>query len=373
MLKGLPLVVATIGVAHLVQAHQSFNAFSKTGKGPGAHAPISVMGDHTHAKGQWMLSYRYMHMDMDGLQDGSDRLSRAEAFDRDDHYAVVPDSMTMQMHMLGLMYAPSDTLTLMAMLPITEREMQHTVNADMPAGFTAGGGNSFTTQTEGLGDLKLTALYTVFNTPHTRTHLGLGLSLPTGSISETGRTPSPAGYQQQQLPAAMQPGSGTVDVLPSLTVRHQLGTAWSLGGQVGGTLRTHENDQGYHLGHQIHADLWSAYELTQWLAPTLRLGYAWEGELSGTQKNVNQTTPPMIASGAMTGGNPIGQTVPTAYSENYGGQQLELGFGANFKIPSGIFEGHRLAAECTLPLRQNTHGLKLRTAYSVTVGWQYSF
>ena len=33
---------------------------------PDAHAPISVMGDHTHGEGEWMLSYRYMTMDMEG-------------------------------------------------------------------------------------------------------------------------------------------------------------------------------------------------------------------------------------------------------------------------------------------------------------------
>ena len=40
-----------------------------------AHAPISVMGDHTHRQGEWMFSYRYMHMTMSGLQQGSHSVS----------------------------------------------------------------------------------------------------------------------------------------------------------------------------------------------------------------------------------------------------------------------------------------------------------
>ncbi|MEL7113935.1 MAG: transporter, partial [Pseudomonadota bacterium] len=28
------------------------------------HAPIGVMADHRHKKGEWMFSYRYMYMDM---------------------------------------------------------------------------------------------------------------------------------------------------------------------------------------------------------------------------------------------------------------------------------------------------------------------
>ncbi|MFW5791454.1 MAG: hypothetical protein ACOCVU_02235 [Desulfohalobiaceae bacterium] len=48
----------------------------------GAHAhhgglsPVGVMGAHTHGRGDWMLSYRYMHMDMGGNRDGSSRSAR---------------------------------------------------------------------------------------------------------------------------------------------------------------------------------------------------------------------------------------------------------------------------------------------------------
>jgi hypothetical protein len=42
-----------------------------TASRPDGHAPISVMGDHMHAMGEWMVSYRYMTMDMKGLLDGS--------------------------------------------------------------------------------------------------------------------------------------------------------------------------------------------------------------------------------------------------------------------------------------------------------------
>ena len=35
---------------------------------PDSHAPIGVMGDHGHKTGEVMLSYRFMAMDMQGLQ-----------------------------------------------------------------------------------------------------------------------------------------------------------------------------------------------------------------------------------------------------------------------------------------------------------------
>jgi hypothetical protein len=35
------------------------------------HAPIGVMGEHPHAAGEFMLSYRYMFMSMKGNRDGT--------------------------------------------------------------------------------------------------------------------------------------------------------------------------------------------------------------------------------------------------------------------------------------------------------------
>ena len=34
-----------------------------------SHAPIGVMGDHMHAKGEWMVSYRFMRMAMSGSRE----------------------------------------------------------------------------------------------------------------------------------------------------------------------------------------------------------------------------------------------------------------------------------------------------------------
>ena len=39
------------------------------------HAPIAVMGDHVHEKGEVMISYRYMNMDMQGSRLGGDAIS----------------------------------------------------------------------------------------------------------------------------------------------------------------------------------------------------------------------------------------------------------------------------------------------------------
>ena len=90
------------------------------------HAPIGVMADHRHKKGEWMTSYRFMHMDMSGNRDGTDSLSPEEIVTTvanpfanppmmPSTLRVVPTDMPMQMHMVGGMYGLSDRITLMAM------------------------------------------------------------------------------------------------------------------------------------------------------------------------------------------------------------------------------------------------------------------
>ena len=75
---------------------------------PDSHAPISVMGEHTHEAGEWMLSYRFMRMEMDGNRSGTDSLPTEDVLAQ---FPVSPLNMTMDMHMFGAMFAPSDKLT----------------------------------------------------------------------------------------------------------------------------------------------------------------------------------------------------------------------------------------------------------------------
>ena len=45
---------------------------------PDSHAPIGVMGDHTHKQGEFMMSYRYMFMEMRPNYIGTDQVGLAQ-------------------------------------------------------------------------------------------------------------------------------------------------------------------------------------------------------------------------------------------------------------------------------------------------------
>ena len=334
---------------------------ARAGSTADAHAPISIMGDHTHNAGEWMLSYRYMFMDMDGMYFGSDAVSAGQVFGAG--YTVAPRRMTMDMQMIGVMYAPTDDLTLMAMIPYTSMEMTHEI-FPMAAPLIAlnGGSCYFTTESDGIGDIKLGGLFDLFDSGNHHMHAGLSVSLPTGSIGEKDLIPGPGGRIPRQLPAAMQLGSGTIDLLPSLTYLYH-GNCWSAGLQANGIYRTQTNAHDYRLGHRFGLDGWLSWCPREWVSFSGGLSYVWEEELAGVQSDVS-LRPPFA---------PARLTVPTAFGTNYGGQRIEAIVGVNFLVPGGPLENHRLAFDVRLPLWQDVNGHRLGTDLTVTGGWQYAF
>ena len=321
----------------------------------GLRSPLSIMSDHIHDAGDWMVSYRYMFMDMDGMRRGSHRVSNQEVFAN--RYAVTPERMTMEMQMVGLMYSPTERFTFMAMLNYTSISMLHQINPVVPLL----GGSRFTTHAEGIGDTTLSGIFKLHSTESMDILAGLGFSLPTGSIGRQDGilTVPPPGINVRQLPAAMQLGSGTVDILPSLTVTKQIHEVL-FGAQARGTIRTSDNTHGYRFGHAFDADFWGSWAPLSWFSFSAGLGYHYEGQMRGQQSGVAQASP-------------VGLSVPTAYSANYGGTTIDAILGVNFLVSNGPLKGNRFAVDLRLPLYRRVNGLQLENDLSLTAGWTWNF
>lgn len=314
-------------------AHHSLNPR------PDARAPIGVMGDHTHHAGRWMVSYRFMSMEMDGNCDGTSSLSPGDVFARG--FMVSPLRMTMEMHMLGAMYGLTDRVTLAAMAPYTVLSMDHETRM----------GGRFTTESSGPGDPVFSALIALVSGISHRLHLNLGTSVPLGSIDE--RDTTPAG-PDTVLPYPMQIGSGTWDLRPGLTYTGNNG-AFSWGAQLGGVLRLGRNDEGYTLGDRGQLALWSAAKLSDWASASVRVhGQAW-GDIEGRDDRLN----PMA--------------IPTARTDLRSGERVDLLFGLNLLAPAGWIRGHRLAVEAGFPIYQSLDGPQLETDWLLTAGWSFGW
>ena len=65
--------------------------------------------------------------------------------------------------------------------------------------------------------------------------------------------------------------------------------------------------------------------------------------------------------------------VQTANPKNYGGNELQLGFGANYKIDLFSNESEKIAIELLFPLIQDKNNLQMKTNYQFILGYQRSF
>ena len=326
------------------------------------HAPIGVMGDHRHKTGEVMFSYRYMHMNMDGNRIGTDSVSpEFIATNVPNQFfglpgqpptlRVVPTDMTMDMHMFGAMYAPTDTVTLMAMVPYVEKSMNHLT-------FMGGMGTNvlgeFNTQSDGIGDVKVAALIGLMEKKGHKLHANIGLSLPTGSITQTGQILTPMGDTPTvRLPYAMQLGSGTYDLLPGITYNGGKGRIrW--GAQLRSVIRLGTNDEGYSLGDQAAVSVWTSYQPVPAFSFSGRLEARTVGRIDGFDPAI------------------IGP-VQTANPNNFGGEVVTFFAGANYVVQKGALRGHRFAVEAGMPIYRDLNGPQLETDWTATAGWQYAF
>ena len=325
---------------------------------PDSHAPIAVMGDHIHKQGELMLSYRFMHMSMQGNRNGSDSIPAATiATTAPNRFAnpptmpptlrVVPTEMSMQMHMFGAMYAPNDVVTLMAMLNYVDKEMDHITFAG-PTGATELG--QFTTRSNGIGDTRLAALIRVADADRHRIHATLGVSLPTGSTDETASVLTPMNTTPElRMPYPMQLGSGSYDLIGGLTWARN-GDRFSGGSQWRSTVRFNDNDEGYRFGDEHTLSGWLSYRLRPSLSLSSRVSYFDRANIDGID--------PLIMA-----------PVQTADPDRQGIERVDFALGANWVLPGSQ---HRLALEFIAPVMQRLDGPQLETDWQFVLGWQFA-
>jgi nitrous oxide reductase accessory protein NosL len=340
-------------MTHGSHAHGGHD-MSRMDMGPGAQMVFNpAFGDdiyHTHPAGMWMVSYKFMHMDMSGLRDGTSNVSVSDVIPMMGTkygYMMAPTRMTMDMHMFMVMYGITDRLTLMGMANYQGNKMDMLMNMGKGKGNT----REPRMRTSGIGDTELRGIYKI------NEYLvgSLGLSLPTGEIEEEFVTMG----RRYRIPYGMQLGSGTYDLKPALTYSVLSSDAkWNWGGQAMYTWRTAKNDNDWKYGDSL--------KLTGWVqrafgpaASWLRIAYNDTGRIKGHDPEIRKLLDP----------NPMkGASSPDADPRNYGGQRLDGMLGLSFM--KGPFS---IGVEGGLPLYQDVNGLQLKTEWFLNVGVQVMF
>ncbi|NOU44372.1 MAG: DUF3570 domain-containing protein [Methyloglobulus sp.] len=394
-------------------------------------APAGVLFSHMLTQAdKFMVGYRYMRSSEAGdmlhgtvAVDDARVVNQGCPVDSAGGCRQTATGMTMNMHMLDLMYAPTDWLNLMLMPQFVDMEMTLRPLAgappDLDVGHHAGsGGPSSGHTTGGVGDTGMYALFKLFNNPIHHVHLGLGLSAPTGDVGIRVRKLShqDLGY----IHYGMQLGSGTWDFKPSLTYTGQTG-AWAWGSQVNGTKRLEDrNSSGYALGDLFQGTAWGSHSLTDWLSVSVRGVYTWQGSINhqynrerpkgfisdlssqclrsdymyqGDTNGDGEPDGPLIldapayqaclaaAAVSVPADNAIAQqkqdsiqrSTPMDQPSNYGGHYVDVGFGLNVNVPYGKFAGHSLKFEWLQPVYTDVNGYQLDRDGALSVNWSYAF
>ncbi len=334
------------------------------GHGDAAHAPQAPAGvQFGHvlpAAGDFMLAWRSSFSRQTGaLLQGSDRVSDQEvvatACAPQAPCRFVPTAMTMQMHMVDVMYAASDRLTLMLMPQFMSMDMTLRELVGRPPAVpgvhehTGIGGH----RSGSLGDTVLAGLYQLGALGSGAVHVGLGLSIPTGRVDQELRRMFRADGGLMHFD--MQTGSGTWDVLPSVT---WLGAfeRLQLGAQLSAVHRLHEgNEAGYRLGDALQASAWVGRTWTNGLGLSLRAVQAWRKEIAGDWRVFNARLGPMD------------------YPHNQGGRSLDAALGLSWTVPAGRLAGHSLALEWSQPVHEDLRGVQLPRRGTLSASWQLHF
>lgn len=331
-------------------------------------APAGVQFDHLlENSGDLMFGYRVMAMQQGGeIKQNGKALSDYALINNacDGHPCYVrPTHMTMRMHMLDIMYAPTDWLTLMLMPQFVDMSMDMRLLNESPR---TGGMDSIgmaithaqhSHTSSGLGDTELHGLVSLFKWENAELHMGLGVSAPTADVGLKMRPMM--GIDMGFLEYGMQLGSGTWDFKPSLTLTGQntllnttLNTIVAWGAQVSTTQRLEgKNASGYALGNIVQSTLWGSYALNRSLSLSVRGLYTDQDTIKGKFNNTH------IAIGAGD------------YTQNYGGRFADVGLGLSGNIETGSLAGTRWGVEWLQPVSDKANGYQLERKGTLVFNW----
>ena len=351
------------------------------------HAPIGVMGDHFHKKGEWMVSLRFANMQMKkNIFNGNsisteDILKQPNPFSKmpmvmknsesmsamndtpskiSDHphtapmkipmnLSVIPKKMTMRMIMFGAMYAPSDKITLMGMAMFNDKEMILDTHKGMMARDYLG---SFETSSSDLSKISLSALLNLHDAEDSKWHIIFGLEKSLGDNSKTGLVLTPMNMKKSiTLPYGMQSSDKALRLSAGIT-NVKFIRDFILGNQL--LIKKVVDEKDWNFGDEFEYNIWFQGSFNDKASYSFRLNYKDQDSIDGSDRTIMAP-------------------VQTANPLNYGGEVINFGIGINaiFDLFGGRHKD-RFAFEIIKPIDQNKNGLQMKDDITIHIGFQKS-
>lgn len=273
--------------------------------------PAGLMFGHTHAKGEWMFSYRYMNMYQKDFKYGANDVATHDLLDK---YPSAHQSMLMNMHMVMAMYGLNDRVTLMVNQNCASAVMNVSYSGDDGHANHEHAATHSSFVNYALGDAEVHVLFAPFKSSVHEWVLNAGVSLPIGTA------PTAFDYNMHSG------GSGSFEMLPGLTYLFSPGK-WQWGVQATARFLVNNNKNDFRMGNRYAATSWCSYQMLRYLNVSLRAEY------TQTEENSlkNFTHIPITSMGFMS----------------YGSASVKFNalFGITWQPFTGIFKQWQLGVE----------------------------
>lgn len=299
----------------------------------------------------WQLSTTYKRLLFDGYKSGTsnirinDVLFSPGEVRTNDNFPVVPTEITQEAFIVRIGYTINHLSSINVSFPYIKQGTDHVSSVT--------GYENFLLISDGIGDIAANYRHIVKRWREQQLTWSVGLSLPTGSIDETGDTPREPG--NQQLPYTMQLGSGTWDIPLGLGYQKNAST-WAWNASILAKIRTGKNGRNYRLGNRLTFSLSSKWRVQHKIKPLAKLQYNNWGSIRGQDDEITVPNPTFPYPAAIT--NP----------RYYGGKKVNGAVGMEFSFISQI-----ATIEVSKPLYQNLNGIQYDEKISFSVNWDLAF
>lgn len=299
--------------------------------------PIGIPRAALVPQGHVGVAVRVQQTSWDGMRDGRDDISNAEQ-QAQFGFTTFGEELEENRVEVDVQYGLEGGWRVFATLPFLDRELD----------WTNAGGGAGTASASGLGDVVLGAAYTPVIEDDRLLDLQLGLSVPTGDFDARGDY---AGVTDTVLPYAVQIGTGTLDLHPSVTFqKRERSFVW--GARLGGRFHTEKNSDGWARSDEARLDLWATTPLADRLVGTARLQGNWWGDLHGDSDELTETRSALE--------DPHRQR----------GSLLQVVVGVAWDILPPATHRNRLELEFGIPFDEWLDGPALSRDTSLLLGWR---
>lgn len=308
-------------------------------------------------KGQYVVGVNMQHFKFSGMLQGSNSISADEVVasvanpffgdaGQPPTLRVVPESAEATVIYPFINYSLNKKISLVAMAPMIKKTtVLNTYNA---AGTASLGLNEV--NSSGLGDIKMGAIYKLFNSPDRKHNVifDIVLSVPTGSITEEDYNLTPLDTMVlSRLAYGMQLGSGTYDAILGGTYWGK-NKKWGWGTQYLATIPLESaNSEGWRYGDK--------HELTSWVS------YAWDPTFNSSLRLRGETQGTIVGIDSNIYGPGLG-----ADTDNYGGTKVEFIIGSNWMYSPG----YNISLEFSIPIIEDRNGVQPDQDSAVMLSWR---